>query len=264
MPHQTPPLHRTLLEYISINGNSLPHTTLREEEAGHWCICHNDRRIICGKEARVSFLSKEALGVGSVYWGECTTQTVCFQSLDFWSFLSGISALFVWNSLVLIFPACANKAWSCPICCLLKGEHVCRDFQEMESPCTKPGLQDKDGTHWILCHNYSRSLAVKKAKVDFLSEVTLGLVWAHGLDDIVEKGSLQTILVVFLKWLYCPFLTTSYVFLIPDMEKKVFSGQIRLLLKEIMFGMSFIGWKHNAWNQWSDIEALHWLISCNV
>ena len=204
---------------------------LREEEAGHWCLCHNDRRIICGKEARVSFLSKEALGVGSVYWGECTTQTICFQSLDIWSFLSGISALFVWNSLVLIFPACANKAWSCPICCLLKGEHVCRDFQEMESPCTKPGLQDKEGTHWILCHNYSRSLAVKKAKVDFLSEVTLGLVWAHGLDDIVEKGSLQTILVVFLKWLYCPFLTTSYVFLIPDMEKKVFSGQIRLLLK---------------------------------
>ena len=52
---------------------------LREEEAGHWCLCH-DRRIGCGKEASVAFLSKEALGVVSVYWGECMKQSCCLKS----------------------------------------------------------------------------------------------------------------------------------------------------------------------------------------
>ena len=45
----------------------------------------------------------------------------------------------------------------------------------MESPCTKPGLWSQEGPLWLLWPNYRRSLAVKKASVDFLSEVTMGL-----------------------------------------------------------------------------------------
>lgn len=133
----------------------------------------------------------------------------------------------------------------------LKRRTPLKCFQAKESPCTKPGLWEVEEAHWFLWHKYRRKQAVKKARIDFLSEVTLGLVWAHGLDDIVEKGSLQTILVVFLKWLYCPFLTTSYVFLIPDMEKKVFSGQIRLLLKG-----------DQVWNvfHWMEIQCMESVI----
>ena len=40
---------------------------LREEEAGHMFLCHNSRRSLCGKEARVALLSKEALRMEYVY-----------------------------------------------------------------------------------------------------------------------------------------------------------------------------------------------------
>ena len=61
----------------------------------------------------------------------------------------------------------------------------------MESPCTKPGLQEEEEAHWSLCQNYRRSLAVKKEIFDFPSEVPLGLVCSHIFVDTVEPGSFQ-------------------------------------------------------------------------
>ena len=63
---------------------------LREEEAGHWCLCHNDRRHLYGKEARVAFLIKDALGMESIYWGGCMKQPGCFQCFVFWRFFMAI------------------------------------------------------------------------------------------------------------------------------------------------------------------------------
>ena len=124
-------------------------TPMQREERGNCCLCHNDRWYLCGKEARVDFwarrlwgwvpytevmsmwergtgglLSKEALGMGSVYWGECTNQQGCFQSLVFCSFSNGYYALFVRTSHVLLFPTCANNAWPCPVCVSWK-ENTC-------------------------------------------------------------------------------------------------------------------------------------------
>ena len=97
---------------------------LREGEAVHGCPCHSDRRSWFGTEARVVFLSQEALGMEFIQGGECMKQTGFFQSLNYWGFCGGDSAQFVRSSPGLFFPACANKAWSCPICYLLKGDHV--------------------------------------------------------------------------------------------------------------------------------------------
>ena len=113
-------------------GTPWPTPVLREVEAGHWCLCHKDRRNLFGKEASVAFLSKAALGIESLYWGYCMKQPGFFHSLVFWSFCDGHSALFVWTSPGLLCPTCANKTWSWPICPLLKGEHVWSVFQAME------------------------------------------------------------------------------------------------------------------------------------
>ena len=85
MSNLTPPLQRTLFECLSRKDNPCHTPMLREEEAGHWCLCHNDGRILHGKEARVVFLSKEDLGMVSVYWSECAKQKWSFQYLVFWS-----------------------------------------------------------------------------------------------------------------------------------------------------------------------------------
>jgi len=74
---------------------------LREGEAVHGCPCHSDRRSWFGTEARVVFLSQEALGMESLFRGECMKHLHCLQSLVFWFCLDGHSALFVQTSLVL-------------------------------------------------------------------------------------------------------------------------------------------------------------------
>ena len=114
------------------------------------------------------------------------------------------SALFVWNTHVLIFPACATKALSCPICHLLKGNTL-KVLQAKECPCTKPGLWGKKGQLWILCPKYRWNLAVQKARVNFLIIVTMGLVWVQVFDDTVERGNSQILVCVFfVKWCFCP------------------------------------------------------------
>ena len=86
MPNQSSPLQRTLLECLSSKGNLCHTLGIWMEEAGYGCLFQNDRRNLCGKEASVAFLSKEALGMESLYWSEYTNQPGCFHSLDFWRF----------------------------------------------------------------------------------------------------------------------------------------------------------------------------------
>lgn len=66
---------------------------LREEKAGPWCLCHQDRRSRYGKESSMAFLSKDALEMESVCGSECMKQPRWRQSLVFWSFFNGHSAL---------------------------------------------------------------------------------------------------------------------------------------------------------------------------
>ena len=123
----------------------------REEEAGPWCLCHKDRRIWCGKEARVAFLSKEALEMESVYRGECIEQPRCLPSLVFWSCFDGRSAVFVQTSPVLFSTLVqtrhghAQSAISChalvvelAMCCLSsrwkrRNSHAKSDFSSQKN-----------------------------------------------------------------------------------------------------------------------------------
>ena len=57
----------------------------------------------CGKEARVDFLSKGALGMVSVYGYESMKQPNCLQALVL-EYIDSHSALFVWTSPVLFSP----------------------------------------------------------------------------------------------------------------------------------------------------------------
>ena len=242
---------------------------LREEEAGHWCLCHNDRKIHCGKEGRVHFLNKEALGMESEYWGECTKHPGVFQSLVSWRYCNGHCAPFVGASHVLLFPTCENKAWSCPISHLLKREHFGSSFHAMECPCTKAGLPDQEGAYWILCHIYRRNLAVKKAIVDLLSEVPMGLVCIHRFDDTVEPGCFQTLVfgvcvMAILIWLFCPvgtnWLCATFPWygiewiLMPSLTSTLWSTHLMCLLSD-----------PNSCNEpiLREQEAAHWYISWN-
>ena len=78
--------------------HSATHQCSGEEETGHWCLCHNDRRHCFGKESRVAFLSQGALGIGSIYRGEWRKQPCLLQYLVFWSYFNGHSALVLWTS----------------------------------------------------------------------------------------------------------------------------------------------------------------------
>ena len=69
----------------------------------------------------------------------------------------------------------------------------------MESPCTKPGLWSQEGPLWLLWPNYRRSLAVKKASVDFLSEVTIGLGLLKYLMIQLYKEASKFLIVVSMK-----------------------------------------------------------------
>lgn len=107
------------------------------------------------------------------------------------------SALFVWNTHVLIFPACATKAFSCPNWSPLKWEHFGRGFQAIENSCTKQGLQGNEAPLCFLCPNYRRSVAVKKVRVASLREATMRLVCVQGFDETFEHGSSQILVCVF-------------------------------------------------------------------
>ena len=238
---------------------------LRELEAQHWWLCHSDRRIWCWKEARVAFLSKEVLGMESVYGSECTKQPRCLQSFVFWRLFNGHSALFVWTSPVLLFPTCSNKAWSCPICCLLKGEYVWNAFKEMECPCTKPGLPGHERPLWILSPNYRRYQVVAKARVDFQSKVTMRLGCIQRYDDRVESGSSQTLVcgVLEIAILHRLFELAQCCF--PLLWKRRNSpAKAGLSSKEIKFGV--LSWDWNIMHRTSAQRSRDniWFISQNM
>ena len=55
-----------------------------------------------------------------------------------------------------------------------------------------------------MCPNYRRSLAVEKARVDFLSEFTMGLgVFTDLMMQLICEYS-KLLFVVFVKWLFYP------------------------------------------------------------
>ena len=59
----------------------------------------------------------------------------------------------------------------------------------MECPCTKPGIREQEEAHCYLCPIYRRCVAVKKANIGFLSDITMVLDYIHVFDDTVETGS---------------------------------------------------------------------------
>ena len=122
---------------------------LRQLEAGHCCLCHNDRRIWCWTEARVAFLIKRHWD-GVLIWrwmykAKTLLSISCLLEIFWWN-----SPLFVWNSLVFIFPACANKTWTCPICCLWKENNFEMPFRQWKETVPNQGYKAKRD-HFFFC-----------------------------------------------------------------------------------------------------------------
>ena len=159
---------------------------LRDEGAGIDLFAIILGELYVGKYASVAFLSKEALGMESVYSVECSKQPGFFQTLVFWLLWDGNSSLVVQNSYVLLLPAGSNKAMWWPIWCHLNRELFSlssngKSLQQTMALCVR-------GAHWYICHNY-RCLIWKKARVYFLIEDTLGVVFLQGFDYTVETGN---------------------------------------------------------------------------
>ena len=71
-------------------------------------------------------------------------------------------------------------------------------------PAPNQGSEANRGPFWFLCSNYRRSLAVEKARVDFLSKVQIGLGCVHRFDDAVEPRSSQTLVSGVCEMDFCP------------------------------------------------------------
>ena len=85
------------------------------------------------------------------------------------------------------------------------------------------------------------SLGCKKARVDFLSKVALGLVFINWVEYTLQQ---DTSILFFFFWNWWEgnsalVVWTSYVLLFPNIEQKWFSCQIRLLLKEAHIWSAF-------------------------
>ena len=100
IPNQNLSLQRLFWNAFQVNETPCHTQGLREKEAGPCCLLHNDMRIRCGKEARIAFLSKEALGMWSVVRDECMEQPGACNLLFLELFLMA-SALFVQSRPVL-------------------------------------------------------------------------------------------------------------------------------------------------------------------
>ena len=113
--------------------------------------------------------------------------------------------------------------------------------------------QGEEGIFWFLCPNYRRILDVQKARVDFLSEVQMELLCAHGFDDTVDPGSFQTLDCAFVKWIYSPYLyelALCSLFLI--WKRRNPPANAGFSSKEIQFAVPFKGWKQGSWHQCSE------------
>ena len=134
---------------------------------------------------------------------------------------------------MLLVPVCEKKPFSCQIRLLLKGEHVWSALQVMETPCTKPVLRMIWATHWLLCHRFTRGLGGKMATFALMSKDALGVGFIHWVEYTLQQECFN-ILSLWRRWDGPSALAvrTSYVLVFLDIEKKIFSWQIRLLLKE--------------------------------
>ena len=132
----------------------------------------------------------------------------------------------------------------------------------MESPCSKPGLWSQEGPLWLLWPNYRRSLAVKKASVDFLSEVTIGLGLLKYLMIQLNEETPKFLFVFFcemmlLPWLYkLPLCWFSLIW-----KSRHILATSGFSSKEIEFGGPFIGWKHHERDHCSERRRKHICIS---
>ena len=110
----------------------------------------------------------------------------------------------------------------------------------------------KAGPLWFLSPMYRRSLAVQRARVDFLIQITMGLGCSHGFDDTVEPEASKLWFLVCVKWLICPDCTKQLIAAIPSYVIEGISCQFSFSSKEIQFAVPFMGWKHHAWNACSE------------
>ena len=113
----------------------------------------------------------------------------------------------------------------------------------MECPCNKPGLHGKEGPFCFLCPIYRRSLAVQKARVDFLKNVTMGLGWIHGCDDTVELGSFQALVCGVCEMALWPWLYRLALWLFSLMwKRRNYPSNAGFHSRNIQFAVHFTGW----------------------
>ena len=197
------------------------------------------------------FPEPRGFGDGVPIWRSMYDATTLLTISCFLAFWQWPFCLVCINWPCAVFTGCSHCAWSCPICHLLKGEHVWSAFQALESPCTKPGLQGEEGPLWFLCPN--RILDVQKARVNFTSKVTMWLVCVHGIDDTAKSGSFQALVcgvceMALLPWLYR---LALYCFsLICKISNSPANAGFSSM--EIPFAMPFMGWKPCVRSQCSE------------
>ena len=92
---------------------------------------------------------------------------------------------------MLLFPACENKAFSCQIRHLHKGEHVGRRFKAREAPCKQVEYKE----HWdirLLFHYSCRiGLGEKKARIASMKKLALVLLFFPQAEITFQEYSSQ-------------------------------------------------------------------------
>ena len=237
---------------------------LREEKAGHWCLCQMIGEVNVGKrQGCLSWVKR--------HWGWSP-----YMEMNVWSNHFACNLLFCEVFVVAFCPFCTKQpCTNCPRLCK-KG----KDMPNLPSPewriCLKwlsgngislhlTRVWGNEGQFCFLCPNYRRSLAVKNEMVDFLSEVTNELTCVQLNDDTIEQGSSQTLVCGVCEMAFVPFFYELALCCFSLLWKRRNSlAKSGFFSKEIKPGIPFMECKTSAQNLFSEIKRQHdgWLPQC--
>ena len=148
-------------------------------------------------------------------------------------------ALIVRTSSVLLFPDMGKKEFFCQCRLLLKGDAVCSAFHGMETPFTEPVLRDQRQVIGSSPARCRRILGGKNSRVAFLTIDVFGLMSSLSWKHVAYKSLPNSHWWCLGRGRFAQVVWMSYVLLIPEVERKDFSYQIRLLISGEYFGVAF-------------------------
>lgn len=212
------------------------------------------------------FLSKKALGMESIYGGECMRKPQCLKSLVFWSLFDDHSALFVRTSPVifsLLVPTMHGQAQS-----VVSWKEMTFEvpFMHWKIPALNQVFSKWRGTTLVSVPKLEEMSTCEKNKGWFHEWSHFGArvhsrIWWYSWSRKLPNSCLWC----FWNGSFVLVIWNSSVLLFPDMEKKELSCQIRLLLKEVPVCCAFHGMETPYTVPLHiELEATHWWISHNL